>query len=399
VRETLYLRLRGGAPDQPVAFRIDGSAAGGARIGSLSDALALASGRRLVVFVPAESVRLMTVHLPVRQPAKALRAVPFALEDQLAEDVDTLHFALGTRQPDGHYPVATVSRDNMQGWLLPLRERGLRADALVPETLCLPWHDDGRWVVLAESDRLLVRSGAYSGFTCAPADLPLFLSLAESAPEALRVIAPLGTEADYDIWGIPVELTVGEPTALDALIRHWQATASINLLQGQFAPHHDLQRLWLPWRRAAVLGIAALLLGMSHAATELWQLNRELQQLETANLERFQELFPDQTRADRHNLELHVAQQRRVLAGGGEEAGLLMLLQHLASAMSATPGLTLRNVQYRESALYLNLTAGELEVLENLRNWFERQPHVLLDVESANASAEGVQIRVKVTRA
>src|SRR3546814_16716794 len=77
----------------------------------------------------------LTVEVPARQPAKVLQAAPFVLEEQLAEDVDTLHFALGARQADHRWPLAIVSQTRMQAWLALLQDFAIHADAMVPDVL------------------------------------------------------------------------------------------------------------------------------------------------------------------------------------------------------------------------------------------------------------------------
>ena len=39
---------------------------------------------------------------------KLLRAVPYAMEEQLSDDIENLHFALGPDLYDGIYPVAVT---------------------------------------------------------------------------------------------------------------------------------------------------------------------------------------------------------------------------------------------------------------------------------------------------
>ena len=63
---------------------------------------------------------------------KLARAVPFALEEQLTEDIDQLSFAIGRRRSSGGTPVAAVSRTVLQGWLSRAECRRARAAGHVP---------------------------------------------------------------------------------------------------------------------------------------------------------------------------------------------------------------------------------------------------------------------------
>jgi len=404
VRDTLYIQLRDvAAADGRLAYALASAQPGvgvQSQQGTLETILALAAGRRVVLFVPGTAVRLTTVQVPARAAAKILQAAPYALEDQLAEDVDTLHFAVGApgAGDGGAHPVAITSRARMDAWLAPLRARGIRPDALVPETLCLPTPEGDHWTGLAEPGRVTVRTGPYSGFACAPDDLATYLQIAD--PESrvpLRLFVTREVEFDFSRVGRPLELLPGYASALEVVTRHWQPASSINLLQGGYSEAEDWQRLALPWRLAGVLALAWLAIAVAHQATAAWRTGRELAALTAANFERCQKVFPrDCVREEL--MPAVIEQQTRLLRGGAaSRAPLFQLLGSLNAALAANPGLTLESLQFREGALYLSLTGSDLQTLESLRTWYGSRRDAQLQVEAANAGATGVQIRLKLT--
>jgi general secretion pathway protein L len=98
--ETLVIRLRA-SEDAPASWLIvdaNGARSGNLQSGPISDALALSQARRTVVILPASDVTLARPDLPpVRGAARIVQAVPYALEEQLASDLENLHFAIGHR--------------------------------------------------------------------------------------------------------------------------------------------------------------------------------------------------------------------------------------------------------------------------------------------------------------
>ena len=114
--ETLLLRMPdAGRPAQWLVVDAFGNSMGLVQSGTLMDAAASASGRRLRVCVPGSAVLLLHANIPSSNTQKILQAVPFALEDRLAQDVDNLHFAVGIRDARG-YPVSVVTKTQMQQW-------------------------------------------------------------------------------------------------------------------------------------------------------------------------------------------------------------------------------------------------------------------------------------------
>ena len=107
--------------------------------------------------------------VPGGSQARALQAIPFALEEQLADDVEKLHFALGSKDRDDNYPVAIIDRSTMDTISEQCQEAGLRPTSIVPETLALPMleaidFDEVSWTALLDEDQAVIRLNGYKGF-------------------------------------------------------------------------------------------------------------------------------------------------------------------------------------------------------------------------------------------
>ncbi|WP_341919938.1 type II secretion system protein GspL [Hydrocarboniphaga effusa] len=405
MREILYIRLPSGVPPDaliaaPVEFAVapaDRSGLSSVQHGTLEAALQQAAGRRLIVFVPGADVRLTSVTVPARQASKVLQAAPYQLEEQLAEDIDTLHFALGPRQADGSHPVAVVADELMRAWTAPFRERGLRLEALVPDTLALPWDpDQGRWSALCEAEQVVVRNAPFSGFHCAPDDLTSYLLMGDpDKSRALRLLTLSNAGLDYSRIDWPLELLPGYHWPLEVFAQHLQLSQAIDLLQGEYSQRQDLDRYWKPWRAAAILAVVAIALSATIYGIETWRLGQQLSAQDQANLARFQALFPNETRIV--DLQVQLDQQMRALKGSGQDAGVFPLLEVMTQAVGANQGLKLQNLQFRDGALFVAMKASDLQVVERLREWFASQRAATLEVQSADAGTEGVQVRVKLT--
>src|SRR5690606_39546112 len=57
------------------------------------------------------------VTLPTQKKRWLDKALPFAVEEWLAEEVEDFHLALGERLDDGRHRVVAVRRDWLRGWL------------------------------------------------------------------------------------------------------------------------------------------------------------------------------------------------------------------------------------------------------------------------------------------
>src|ERR1700728_1436588 len=129
---TLLLRLPAPGEQETEWLSIEDSGAPSTarQRGPLSLAAAVARSARVVALAPASHVLLAEPELPPGSGVKLARAVPFALEEQLTEDIDQLCFAIGKRHTNGRTPVAVVSRNVLQGWISALGGVGIEPVAM-----------------------------------------------------------------------------------------------------------------------------------------------------------------------------------------------------------------------------------------------------------------------------
>ncbi|MFC1772556.1 type II secretion system protein GspL [Pseudomonadota bacterium] len=357
---------------------------------------AVVSGaRRVVVLVPGAEVSLYEARVPGRNRQRVLRAIPFALEEQLADDVEMLHFALGDSLGTDRYPVAVVERQRMDAWLAQLREAGISAHQWVPDTLALP-RTDG-WSLLPEADAVLVRSGDYSGFACDTETLPVLVSMMaarEQLPETARVYGSVVV----DLEGVDVELDDSQLQPLDVLARGWFAGPVIDLLQGAYSRREEWGRLLRPWKATAALLIAALLLAGTSTGLNYYHLTRQKTQLETDIQALYKKTFPKARRIvnPRAQMEQQLKQLQRHTGGSTDFLGMFA---ETANAVRTAKGITVKGASYRDGRLDLDLQADNLQLLDTLKQALVSGGGMHAEIQSATTDDSkkiNSRIRIKV---
>ena len=163
-----------------------------------------ARGARAYVWTPAGDTVLTTATLPTRSARKIAQALPFALEDRLLGDPETLHFAYRP-ESDGSLSVAVTAHQRLRHWTDALAQAGIKPETLCPATLLVPWALDC-WSLAFGVDEVLVRTGSASGFVAPLSQVtppPLLTATlqeaarAQKTPEYLVVFnAPANFPAD-----------------------------------------------------------------------------------------------------------------------------------------------------------------------------------------------------------
>lgn len=188
------------------------------------------------VLVPTEQVLLAVVALPLPTQAKRLAALPFAIEDRIAEPIDAVHVALGARMGGQDWLAGVVRHDVMRGWLARIEAAGLGNAALVPDALTLPVPEAASWSVSLGGERALVRTADGGGFALPVAAL-------DGAWEAA------GKPQIYS-YGGALPAAFG---AVDATPE--RAAPAIDLRQGSYATARSPLPRWAK-RLAIIVGIA-----------------------------------------------------------------------------------------------------------------------------------------------
>ncbi|MDS4071376.1 MAG: type II secretion system protein GspL [Candidatus Competibacter sp.] len=384
----LFLRLL--SPDQAEWLRSDGTV----ERGPPSELVVRIDGARLILVAPGEAVTLHWISLPARKRTTWARVVPYALEDQLVDDIEALHFALGNALDDGRLPVAVVAHAALRAWLDSCGRAGLTPAAVVPDLLLLPWRE-GAWSVLLDGRRAVVRTGRWEGFATERDTLDLLLNQAlaeagDAKPRGLRVWG----DSPPHLTEIDVELQVedSQPEPLRLLAAGYQPPTALDLMQGPYSRRAQWGRWLRPWRAAAVLAGLWLLVHGAAQVYDHWRLRRELVTLRAEMEGVYRDAVPGATRIVNPRVQLET--RLRELKPGASGGGFLQLLYRGGQPITGFPELTLRGLSYRDGQLDLALEGGNPAVLDRLRQQLNQQPG--LQAEMRTTQREG-QVESRVT--
>jgi general secretion pathway protein L len=381
--DILVIRLKTAAVDSEASAEwlvVDsaGTSKGRVQGGALMTAAALVPGRKVVVLVPGTDVLLAEPVLPLKGSAKLAQVVPFALEEQLAADVEDLHFAVGKRGDRPGTPVAVASHERMGRWQAALRQAGIVADALYAETAVLPVTANGV-TILIDGARVYVRRESTPGAVLDVEPLIEALQLAlASGEEAREHVTIYLSDDDYErerdlLEGLreftaSLQLKLLPGGALTLLAAKAVTAAHVNLLQGQYAPVQKLKMSFAPWRHAAVLAVAFVVL---HFGVKTWQhfdLKGKETQLDSDIAQVFQQTLPGAPMAEPLQARKVMESRLSLLRGTGPTGGLLSTLATLSEAIAQAPGTRIETLAYRNNITDLRVTAPSVDVLDKLQH-------------------------------
>lgn len=402
--ESLVIRLR--AHDEaPASWLIvdeNGARSGIVTNGPVADALGAAHGRKVMLLLPGTEVSLSLPELPVKGGARLAQAVPFALEEQLATDVDALHFAVGTRADDSSLtPVAAVSRSLLERWVSACQSAGIRPTAAYCESQAVPVSPNVCTLLLDE-DILYVRraEGVPYALDAQPLAAALELALGPAVEPGEHVLF-YASPAEYEqheglIEGLrartaTLQVKLLPDGGLPLLAAHLVDSGAINLLQGSYAPVTSLGSQLKQWRLPLALAAATALVFLVSQGFSLWQMHRAEKQVDAQIAAAFSQALPGQKMVNaREQLEGIL---RR--GGGGGGAALLPAVTALAQAVAGAPTAHLESLNFRGDALELRLVAPTVEAIDGIKQSMSRGG-MQVELQSATPRGEVVEGRLQV---
>ena len=212
---------------------------------------ALSSVNR-AVWVPTEALSFLDCKIAPKQRRLLRQMIPFALEDNLIDPIEQLHFAFNPVS-DEHIPVLVVANRLMDEWQTALQDKGIKPKILLPDIYAVPFEDD-KVTIWHENDRCLLRTAMHRG-------------MAGTVEWIKTIVDSEGHQDNLIIYSdnpqaLPQEwqeqaLALSEP--LDQRLQQFVILDAINLLQGEYAlrsPLFSLLKVWRPVMLLTVLAVA-----------------------------------------------------------------------------------------------------------------------------------------------
>lgn len=401
---------------------------------------------KTIVLVPGQHVVLTQVNIPSKQSRQIQLALPFMLEEGLANEMNDNFLALGPRLAKGNLSVAVVTHKHMRYWLAQLTEARIKADYLAPETLLLPGAEQNN-SLLVGADRSWLRYADYQGLVFANAQWPTvldgldeetknrgFMLMSAADESAKRELEQIKQELERVLPSVVRESanaldenTLSASALLSApladkhapilkLAAHWlsplhafaeeilggnKAVLNFSLLQGPYKPKGPALSLGFNWKPMAA--VAALwfvsLITLQLLSTQ--RLNQEAAGYAKEAETLYRQYFPE----DKRIVDIKSQTLAHLKRGGvsGSERSALELLHPAGKSVyqfnqqNKTQPLQISRLSFeqRQGDLLLDVRAKQFNQLDQLKVMLEKEG-LKVEIGSAVAQGDGVESRLKI---
>ncbi len=346
---------------------------------SAAEINALQSQARTLIVLPSEWSSFLELTLPWLVERKAREALPFALEDHLAQPVTQLHFAIDRAYyQNNSYLVVTIQKQRLQAWMQRLKEWGIAYDAIT-----LDWFALSSDEACASENGFLVRSAEYNGAVSFdvwegfPHDWAKPLQWITCQDSAESKPMPLSTPyaGSYYQW----------------LAERLFTNKFINLCQGEF--QHDTRmtqvKRWYRWS-GILAGIWFLGFLSLHAGLSL-MLSHQNAQLDQHIAKVYHAFFPEARQV--------VSPKTRVMQliqknQTGHDVVLWTLLAKLSMVLGQAHPLTeVQTLHFQNQVVTATLVCASFSILEKIEAQLQQSQ---VHVHQLSAATEAKQVVAKL---
>lgn len=359
----------------------------------------------VVLLVPAGLVLNVNCDVPGRNASQIRRALPFAVEEFVATDIEEMHVAAGEIGRGGTVRSQVVERQLLDNWLAALHEIGIRPGYALSEAEMLPG-SKGHSTLLFDNDEVLMRN-AESAACIDSENLEFVLGDFIEASGDDAVITTVNGEVDpLSVAQLPPDVefsaTLFEPnqSVLSYLAGLWSergplADKGINLLQGEYAVRMNASGEESRWRTVGIIaaawfGIALIALGAKgiYSGMEADRLNAE-------SVAIYKDIYPNTQRVP-PNIKRDV--QFRMGGQNVAAAEFIPLMGRLSNHLTAAIKVRSFNFQGSRDELSTELILGGFDALDALKDKLAKDG-LNVEISSADQQQDGVHARLRLKAA
>ncbi|MEO1567785.1 MAG: type II secretion system protein GspL [Pseudomonadota bacterium] len=345
----------GEAPDAPVTVcTVEGRSGAPQPNAPQFGDIGMCGGQDIILVLPGYVITALEAPIAARSERQALAAAPFAVEDDLASDPDSLHFALAPQargDQTGLRTVLAMDKDLLGAWIGAASAAGARLKAVLPDYWCLPSVDDSI-TALGTEDRLVLRDGDWGVSVDGDMAEAVVPAVIEGRPNGREVSLVAGFH--HDVPSLSAGLQGQSTENLYAVMAQGAVKAGPGMLQGGFAVRNrtagDGASLIGALKWPSVLAAAATLVVSAVNVTNGLMLQARTEAVREETREAFLQAFPETQRITNVR-----AQLRQVSQGGPEgRPDFLVLSGHMAAGLDAVDAVSIDSLRFDASTNEIN---------------------------------------------
>lgn len=377
--------------------------------GSLAELSAVAADHPAIVLLNSQCLHINQLQLPTQNLQKLLKAVPYAIEEFIADDIDDFHFVISKNKRDGSTSVVGINENTLKNIIQIFQAANINVEKIIPDALCLA-ADSNQWVCLNHENTSYLQTDITNGMLLSHDLLPYVITNklqdeTQTRPEKILLFSEQENATAFDalkaesIPGDDIEIVniVYNTHPLVVFCGNYKQAMALNLLQYKFKPKRKTSGYWQHWRLAASLAAIWLVLHLGLTGFQHLQL-KDSNIATHAMIEKiYKKSFPKSRKIV--NPRVQMEQKLKELKGttGNSSQGLIFLLAESFGTLSHDKkNITLQSLTFRNNRMDIGLESSNLQAVENLNKSLNNNKKIKSEITSSSSEKDKVKGNLRI---
>ena len=374
--------------------------------GPLVDLQDLTAKHLSVVLLDSQCLHINELQLPTLNLQKLLKAVPFAIEEFIADDIENIHFVISKSKASNTTNVVGINKSTLQLIIDNFQAADILIEKIIPDALCLAANNT-QWAALNFQSNSYLQTSKLNGMVV-PHDSLTYLfenKLGDESvtkPEKILLFRESENDTAFDLESLEkhdielVEITYNTHP-LVVFSGNYRQALPLNLLQHDFKVKSKSSGYWLQWRLAASLAGFWLLLHLGVTAFQLNQLKEENILTKNKIEKIYKTAFPKSRKIN--NARRQMEQKLKALKSNSGTAsnGLLFILQKSFNSLDQeAKDVTFQSITYRNNRMDIGLDSKNLQAIETLNKKLNSNDEIKSEISSSSSENNKVKGNLRI---
>jgi len=392
-----------------------GELTGKINTGSLDELSVVAAGVRAIVLLNSQCLHINQLQLPTTNQQKMLKAIPFAIEEFIAEDIENFHFVMAKNKHSNLTAVVGIDKVTLQNIIQLFQQANITIEKIIPDVLCLAANAQ-QWVCLNYLGSSYLQTDTLNGMVLSHNVLPYIIDskLQDEKQGAAEYKLPekilLFTEQENttafdqlqleDYWedyqGEKINIVYNKHP-LVVFCGHYKQALVLNLLQNEFKNKRKSSVFGQHWRLAASLAAIWLVLSLALSNFQYVQI-KSANNIAKAEIEKiYKQAFPKSRRIINPRVQMEQKLKELKTGSGNSNNGLIFLLaESFGTLKTDTKNITLQSLTFRNNRMSISLESNNLQSIENLNKNLNNNDKIQSEIISSSSEKDKVKGNLRI---
>ena len=354
----------------------------------------------VIVILPGEEIHHAVLTLPIKSEKKLTKAIPFAMEDRLADEIEKTHFA-HKRLNNDLIQICAINASKLKAFLKTLKSNNIHASAITSDALCVP-KIEKTITLLIDSSRIHINNGFDKVFTFESIDIINAVNIVNK-DNNIRDIQIFINKEDESLLNkfdqlresfrnVDVNILQNGPFQKysQVIVNH----NYIDLLQGKYKDKKDIAQIFKPWRKTASLFLLFVSLLLINNLMSIYSLNKYERELSAKFLNQYKYFNP---RAD------NVSDPLRIISSIKnnnieitDESSFIEGLSFISDAIKNNNNASLSSINFQNNNFNIRLQTPNVSILDSIQRNIDRNRDYQAKILTTNQIDDAIESRIEI---